>query len=899
MIDPRRDQPLNLRTRRFLRVTLCLAIPLLAATLILSACSSSRDEPAITEEPKPPVMEEPEPPVVEEREPPEMEEPEPPAMEEPEPPAMEEPEPPAMEEPEPPVMEEPEPPAMEEPEPPAMEEPEPPAMEEPEPPVMEEPEPPAMEGAEPPVMEEPEPPVMEEPCVETYDQGCVLEPEFETLVEEFAVKYTEPSSFQNQWGLEAINADQAYARLELTLGPDVAPGEGVTVGILDTGIDGADPAFRNKTVIERFIAGATDEDGSERSHGTAVASVLAGEDIPGYPPDAHGVAWGADLVVFAMPLGTAPPVYNPIDVSRLPGTGQFFAAVFDEILAWQFGSKRIEFLNLSLGVSGIIENYSEEVLREPFAALVASIAQEDSADKVIFVWAAGNAHGRTCDIPIPQCVNGAVEATSVDLLAGLAARFPELKENTVAVVAIRPDGEITDFSNRCGIAAEFCLAAPGEEVVASYFGPHPVDGTPLRSVTTFRGTSFAAPMVTGGLALMKQYFRGQLSHVDLLARLLETANRNGLYADATIYGRGLMDLGAATSPVGEPVVAMGGHVESSGAAIHETSLQVGPALGDAFSASLATREIAAFDALGAPFWYDAGNLVTTASRPSLHERFRDFQQLSIGGAKVLPASAIRIPILQTREGSDGAVSALYLAKSRGPAAAKASHFALAERSLVASFPVAASLSATALTTEGLAGQEPVSGAALAWRAPEAVLGLRVGWLGERQTLLGSTPEGAFGDLVANAVFAGLEADTDLGRWRIGGTAEVGTVNAQTRDGLIDGFSPLITSAIALHATRPTSDGGAVMVSLSQPLRVEGGEASLAIPSGRTRAGEVVRSAVTLDAEPGGRQVDLSLQWQRPLDLGELRLGASLSREPGHRKSADPELILLSGWRLSF
>ena len=133
-------------------------------------------------------------------------------------------------------------------------------------------------------------------CVQTHDQGCVLEPEFEALVEEIAGEYAEQSSFQNQWGLEAIGADKAYANLELQFGPDTAPGEGVIVGILDTGVDGEDPAFRNKTVIERFLSGATEEDGTDFSHGTAVASVIAGEDIPDYEFDAQGVAWGADLI---------------------------------------------------------------------------------------------------------------------------------------------------------------------------------------------------------------------------------------------------------------------------------------------------------------------------------------------------------------------------------------------------------------------------------------------------------------------------------------------------------------------------------------------------------------------------------------------------------------------------
>ena len=735
-----------------------------------------------------------------------------------------------------------------------------------------------------------------EPCVETHDQGCLSEPEFEALVEEVAAVYAEPSGYRNQWGLAAINAEVAYANLELRLGPEVAPGEGVTVGILDTGIDGADPAFRNKTVIERFL-GATDEDGSELSHGTAVVSILAGEDIPGYPHDAQGVAWGADLVVFAIPLGEAPELYDPIRIDELPETAEYFAETFEEILAWRFGSERVEFLNLSLGVSGIIENYGDEIVEEPFAPLLPVLLQEGAEEKVVFVWAGGNAHGTACDLPIPQCVDGAVEASSIDLLPGLAVQFPELQETTVAVVAIRPDGEIADFSNRCGIAAEYCLAAPGDGVRFSYFGPDG-DGEAVRGIAEGGGTSFAAPMVTGGLAVMKQYFRGQLSNTDLLARLLETADRSGIYAEATIYGRGLMDLGAATSPVGAQTVAMGDHVESAGAALQDSSLQLGLAFGDALVPALEGQQIAAFDTLGAPFWYDVSNHVSIAARPSLHDRFLDFQQVSLSASDSSAASAVRLPILEARGEAHGALPGLYLAKS-GVSPAASGHFGLARHSVVASLPVTTDLSATLLTTEGLARQEPASGAELTWRAPEAPIGLRAGWMGERQTLLGSEADGAFGGLVAHAVFAGLEAGTDLGSWRLGGTAEIGTVNAQARGGVFRDISSLATSTFALHATRHHEDGSALRVSLSQPLRVESGRAFLALPSGRTTAGRVIRSTLAAEVEPGGRQVDLTLQWQQPLTLGALRLGATVSHEPGHRENADAELVLLSGWQHRF
>ena len=738
-----------------------------------------------------------------------------------------------------------------------------------------------------------------EPCVETHDRGCVLESEFDVLVDNVAATHTERSSFQNQWGLATIRADRAYAHLELQFGPDTAPGEGVTVGVLDTGIDGAHPQFRDKTVIERFLPGATDEVGDEFSHGTAVASVLAGEEIPNYEFEARGVAWGADLVVFAIPLGDPPELYSPIEVSALPGTAEYFAGVIGEILEYRFGSRKVDFLNLSLGTAGIIENYSEEVLREPFAPAIAAFVQEDSEEKVIFVWAAGNANGLACEVPISQCVDGMMQASSVELMPGLPARFPELQETTVAVVAVNPEGEIAEFSSRCGLAAEYCLAAPGDQIRVAYFGPD-FEGNPgFRAVGTAGGTSVAAPMVTGGLALLKHYFRSQLANTDLLARLLETANRSGPYADAQVYGRGLMDLGAATSPVGEPEIALDDRVEGQSASLDASVLRLGLALGDAFVPPLEEREIAAFDTLGAPFWYDFGSLVSVSDRPTLLNRFRDFQHIAIAEPQSSPTHPIRLPILESPDEPRGALPALYLAKSGAPAAAKANHFAIAERSMVATLPVTASLTATALTTEGLAGQEPASGAALTWRAPEAVLGLRAGWMGERRTLLGSVPDGAFGKLVAHAAFAGLEADTALGPWRIGGTAEIGTVNAETRNGLFTEISPLATSAFALHATRQTPDGGAFRVSVSQPLRVEDGRAMLALPSGRTTAGKVVRSAVALDAEPGGRQVDLALQWQQPLDLGLLRIGATLSHEPGHRKNADPELILLSGWRHTF
>ncbi len=528
------------------------------------------------------------------------------------------------------------------------------------------------------------------------------------------------------------------------------------------------------------------------------------------------MAWGSDLVVFALPLGTAPEQYAPITLDELPGVSQFFSEAANEILSWNEEGRGIDFLNLSLGASGVIDNFSEADLREHFSAATAAFAQADSDEKVVFVWAAGNSHGTPCDVPVVECVDGAVDAVSPALLSGLAARLPELRGHTVGVVAIGRDGEITGFSNRCGIAADNCLAAPGEDVRDAYFGPFE-DG-PVRTIHPgVPGTSFAAPMVTGGLALMKQYFRGQLSNTDLLARLLETADRTGPYADAEIYGRGLMDLGTATSPVGAETIVISGNVNGPGATLHQTSLELGTAFGDSVALSLAGREMVTFDSLDAPFWHPAASVTTLTTGPSATARLKEFLHRSTRTPDRAPEDATPILLFNGFPRPGGVVPALRLTTSTGSAAVRASHFGLADRSLVLTVPITASLSAAAQTAEGPGGQAAIADTSivsLMWQVPDVPVIFRVGRAEEPRSLLGTVAGGAFGRLSAGTTFAGMEADARLGAWQLGFNAEAGAVNAGARDGILNGVSDIATSAFSLRAGRPTRGGGAFRVSLA-------------------------------------------------------------------------------------
>ena len=740
----------------------------------------------------------------------------------------------------------------------------------------------------PPVAPPPPP-----PCIPTHAGECLPATEFLNAAEELGEEYRRDLNFDNQWGLDAIGAHRAYGHVSLLQGPDAAPGAGVTIGVIDSGIDDEHPIFHGKTIHRGFLFSAAPETGEKFSHGTAVASIAAGGKT-GDPGAPHGVAWGADLAVWAIPLGEADNVYDPIPLETLARADRGFTYIFSQVFAWRDAGGALDILNLSFGYDGIIDSYSEADLRANFGDTIATLAQAEAPDKTILVWAAGNANNDECEAGIASCENGRVDAVSVGVLPGLVARIEELQGHSVAVVALSPDGgAITDFSNRCGIAADFCIAAPGEEVTVAYFGPDQ-EGFLVRGYAEGRGTSYAAPMVTGGLAVMKQLFRDQLSNEELVGRLFLTADNTGVYADRDIYGNGRMDLGAATSPVGVLDVPLDtGLATMAHASLNSTGLRFGAAFGDGFGEAFGDGELMALDDYGAPFWYGLDNFAATSDGPAMSARLRTF----LG-----PGSTPGLAVASGGGGASGS-SAGTLGMTAGllrmPTAAGNGHLALAEGAVMVSAFEAGGLSATAFTTGPLRPFMPATGAAVGWRPDGLPVGFTAGWISERETMLGSMGLGAFGSLSAGTAFFGFDGGLDFGSWRFGATGEFGVVNPATQGGMIQEISALATSTFAVHGSRAFQGRGALHFSLSQPLRVENGWASLTVPNARTKRGEVLHRSLRADLAPGERQLDLAAQWNRPLPLGEFRLGAIWSHWPGHRDVLGPQLALLSGWRWAF
>ena len=202
------------------------------------------------------------------------------------------------------------------------------------------------------------------PCVTTVAPDCISQEEFERRRDAVAPARLEDPEFQGsttdpnllgQPVLELINVHEAHASLAVKYGADVKPGAGVTVAVLDSGVDLTHGELDDADITETFLQNLPDEArtdyGSDGySHGTAVTSVMAAErNNTGF----LGIAWGATFKVFTIPIGS----HLPEDDER--------RLTFD----WEAAYKAVlasgaDIVNGSYGFPGtFVENYTADQLR--------------------------------------------------------------------------------------------------------------------------------------------------------------------------------------------------------------------------------------------------------------------------------------------------------------------------------------------------------------------------------------------------------------------------------------------------------------------------------------------------------------------------------------------------------
>ena len=334
----------------------------------------------------------------------------------------------------------------------------------------------------------------------------------------------ETEEYQAQGGLGLIKASSMYAR--------GGTGKGVTVGMLDSGATPKHPELTRKyVVVDSFNEDINpqDTDLGARGHGTHVAGIIAArKDDSGM----HGVAYEATLASYALEFDKNDDVVDFELGKATDELREFGVRIVNN--SWA----KVDVNNDDISITITDVNRQEMDAYFPYG-LPAYRRYVDAGG--VQVWGAGNSALR-----------------QVSFHAGLPHLVPELKNGWLAVVSVGRDGDLAYYSQKCGVAAEWCLAAPGGDKTKDYgiysTLPEPKPG----GYGHYQGTSMASPQVSGALAALKSMFPN-LGFQDVRDRVLFTADKTGIYADSSIYGKGLLDLDAASRPVGGTLFSLGGY----------------------------------------------------------------------------------------------------------------------------------------------------------------------------------------------------------------------------------------------------------------------------------------------------------------------------------------------------
>lgn len=341
----------------------------------------------------------------------------------------------------------------------------------------------------------------------------------------------------------------------LTAWQSGATGKNVTLAIVDTGIDANNTEFAGRISVASADVAGNRTYQAQDDHGTQVALVAAAarnnSGIMGIAFEATIQALRADAPgTCASTIGPNPGC-NFLDVDIADGVNRAVSA----------GARVI---NLSLGGDA------------PNNTLLTAITQAAAAGVVVVV-SAGN-EGASTD---PNVANNPDPFAAGVRNAGGA--------NVIIAGSVDSSSAFSTFSNRAGNQATYFLSALGEGVCCVYNGSV-IDETTgtngARYVTLVNGTSFAAPQITGAVALLAQAFPN-LTGAQIVSLLLSTARKpTGFQATGTTdpalstdlrYGRGILDIARAFQPQGTSSLA-GTSIVLPLADIAGTT---GPAMGDA------------------------------------------------------------------------------------------------------------------------------------------------------------------------------------------------------------------------------------------------------------------------------------------------------------------------------
>ncbi|MFI1017143.1 type VII secretion-associated serine protease mycosin [Streptomyces sp. NPDC020965] len=306
-----------------------------------------------------------------------------------------------------------------------------------------------------------------------------------------------------QWGLDALNTDTAWR---------TAKGEGVTVAVLDTGVDDQHPDLVGNILPGKdFIGfGAARGDRAWARHGTAMAGIIAAHGHgPGDEEGVMGIAPKAKILPVRVILEGTDEARDKARNSRGTALAQGIRWAAD---------RGADVINLSLG--------DDSESAHPEAGEDAAV-QYALAKGAVVVASAGNGGEKGDRISYPAAYPGVIAVTAVD-------RF----------------GTHASFSTQRWYAT---VNAPGVDVVIP---------DPDRRYYQGWGTSAAAAFVSGAAALVRSAHPG-LTPAQIKKLLIETARDSPEGGRDDARGYGMVDPAAAIRaadrqpPAAPPPAAVG------------------------------------------------------------------------------------------------------------------------------------------------------------------------------------------------------------------------------------------------------------------------------------------------------------------------------------------------------
>lgn len=707
----------------------------------------------------------------------------------------------------------------------------------------------------------------------------------------------ETSEYHNMGALGPIKASHAYAQ--------GFTGEGVIVGVIDTGVDINHPELAGAIVNPwnpiTESSNVTDHDG----HGTHVAGIIgARKDDNGM----HGVAYNAKIVPIA--LGSE---NSTLEVG---GNGEYMGRGIQHAI--DAGAKII---NNSYSIELGIEK--KDITVELFDARLPEVSaafQRVIDEDVIMVFANGNEGDASASLP-----------------ASAPIINPDWADHWIAVGMLDKDGSRHPQSNACGDAADWCLFAPGWGVNSTL---------PDGDYGIMGGTSMAAPVVAGGAALLREAFP-YMTAPEITSLLFETADKIG---PKEIYGHGAMNLERAFQPVGPVAVPVGDSIEGRKLSLSGSSLHVSAAFGDGIGKALSGHSLVALDKYNRGFRFDMGNFVTPAShhtrKDALHrlKLFGGIEERSINTIETGPFSITTATRLRASDPGLGhsPYSRMSFGFTSGSTSVEASmnpdmgrsfgfremgfgnapmmdgksfdqpHLALMETGFGtsmgfgltenSSFQVAAFSGNVAAEDRDVFTNAPSMFGGVGQLTTQFSDSLTVraaaGAVSEEGSLLGSVSRGAFGEnMKSNTFFVNLGTTVDVApRTKLTFAGSLGQSSFKQNAGLVRSGKGIVTSSFGVGVSHRDlfRDGDMVTLAAAQPLRVESGRVNLSVPTSRNMDGSIGYTRLSLNPQPSGREISLQGSYGfRILDGIDTSIGAMHRFDANHINGAQETIGMLS------